>query len=191
MNLSGLPLPGAIDAATALLGKAGHVQRLRRLAIDVGGATRYATYASGTGTAVLIFSYTVQTGDFDGNGIALVSPLQLNGGTLIDGVGNPATDLAFTLPDTSALKVQTYTASFTTSPITNANANAVSFAIAKAPAGLHVFAVERGAACIERGLHDQGREAVGQHGDKLNLRRHIRRHPDLARDGRLRQLQRV
>ena len=106
-----------------------------RVAIDVGGTTRYATYTSGSGTAALTFSYPVQAGDFDANGIALVSPLQLNGGTIVDAVGNPAANLSFTLPDTSGLKVQTYIAAFTTSPITDANANAVSFAIAKAPTG--------------------------------------------------------
>ena len=104
-----------------------------RLAIDVGGITRYATYASGSGTAALTFSYPVQSGDFDANGIAITSPLDLNGGTLTDIAGNPPTALTFTLPDTTAIKVQTYTAAFTTSPITSANANAVSFAIAKAP----------------------------------------------------------
>lgn len=106
-----------------------------RLAIDVGGITRYATYASGSGTAALAFSYVIQSGDFDGDGIALVSPLQLNGGTIVDSVGNPATNLAFTVPDTSNLKVQTYTAAFTTSPITQNNAAAVDFTIAKAPTG--------------------------------------------------------
>ena len=106
-----------------------------RIAIDVGGTTRYATYAAGSGTAALTFSYAVQAGDFDANGIALASPLDLNGGTLTDVAGNPASSLTFTLPDTTALKVQTYTAAFTTSPITNANGSAVSFAIAKAPTG--------------------------------------------------------
>ena len=106
-----------------------------RLAIDVGGVTRYATYAAGSGTASLTFSYAVQAGDFDANGIALASPLDLNGGSVTDIAGNPASSLTFTLPDTSALKVQTYTTAFTTSPITSANATAVSFAIAKAPTG--------------------------------------------------------
>lgn len=106
-----------------------------RLAIDVGGITRYATYASGSGSSSLTFSYAVQPGDFDANGITLTSPLELNGGSIADIAGNPVTPLAFTLPDTSALKVQTYAASFTTSPITNANANAVGFAIARAPVG--------------------------------------------------------
>lgn len=106
-----------------------------RLAIDVGGVTRYANYAAGSGTAALTFAYQVQPGDFDANGITLASPVDLNGGSITDIAGNPALALSFTLPDTAALKVQTYTTSFTTSPITNANANDVSFAIAKAPSG--------------------------------------------------------
>lgn len=106
-----------------------------RIAIDVGGVSRYATYASGSGTASLTFAYAVQPGDFDANGITIASPLDLNGGTLTDLAGNPPTALTFTVPDTSAIKVQTYTAAFTTSPITSANANAISFAIARAPAG--------------------------------------------------------
>jgi hypothetical protein len=106
-----------------------------RIAIDVGGVTRYATYAAGSGTTALTFGYQVQPGDFDANGIAITSPLDLNGGSITDTWGNPANPLTFTLPDTSALKVQTYTAAFTTSPITETNANAVSFAIAKAPTG--------------------------------------------------------
>ena len=106
-----------------------------RLAIDVGGTTRYATYASGTGTTALSFAYAIQPGDFDANGITLASPLDLNGGTLTDLAGNPPSALTFTVPDTSAINVQTYTADFTTSPITNTNANAVSFAIARAPVG--------------------------------------------------------
>lgn len=105
-----------------------------RIAIDVGGATRYASYAAGSGTAALTFTYAVQSGDFDANGIAIASPLELNGGTIVDLAGNPA-GLTFTLPDTSAIKVQTYTAAFTTSPITNSNATAVSFAISRAPVG--------------------------------------------------------
>lgn len=106
-----------------------------RIAIDVGGIARYATWASGSGTNSLTFSYQVQPGDFDANGIAITSPLDLSGGTITDAAGNAVSPLSFTVPDTSAVKVQTYTAAFTTSPITEASANAVSFAIAKAPAG--------------------------------------------------------
>lgn len=106
-----------------------------RLAIDVGGVTRYATYSAGSGTSALTFSYAVQARDFDANGITLVSPLDLNGGSLSDGPGNLATSLDFTLPDTSGVRIQTYTTAFTTSPVTSANANAVAFTIAKAPQG--------------------------------------------------------
>jgi hypothetical protein len=106
-----------------------------RIAIDVGGVTRYATYASGSGTSSLTFSYAVQAGDLDADGVTLAAPLDLNGGSVTDVAGNPAQGLTFTLPDTTTLKVQTYTAAFTTNPITNANANAVGFAIVKAPTG--------------------------------------------------------
>ena len=133
--LFGMPASAATLTFTVNTSRPVTVTGTPRLAIDVGGVTRYATYASGTGSAALVFSYPVQAGDFDANGIALASPLQLNGGTIVDSVGNPASNLAFTLPDTSALKIQTYTAAFTTSPITSANATAVSFAIAKAPMG--------------------------------------------------------
>jgi hypothetical protein len=106
-----------------------------RIAIDVGGTTRYASYVSGSGTTALTFSYAVQPGDFDADGITIASPVDLNGGSITDVAGNPAPSLTFTLPDTSALKVQTYTAAFTTSPITETNASAVSFVVAKAPTG--------------------------------------------------------
>lgn len=106
-----------------------------RIAIDVGGVTRYAAYVSGSGTTSLTFNYQPQPGDFDANGIAIASPIDLNGGAIADIAGNPASALGFTVPDTSAITVQTYTATFTTSPISDANASSVSFAIAKAPVG--------------------------------------------------------
>jgi hypothetical protein len=106
-----------------------------RIAVDVGGVTRYADYTAGSGTSTLIFSYTVQAGDFDANGIALVSPLDLNGGSFTDSIGTVATNLSFTAPDTSGIKIQTYTVAFTADPIASASANAVAFTIAKAPIG--------------------------------------------------------
>ncbi|MCM5680003.1 DUF4347 domain-containing protein [Schlegelella sp. S2-27] len=64
-----------------------------RLVLDVGGTTRHATYATGSGGTALVFEYTVQAGDTDPNGIA-VGGLQANGGTLRDAAGN---DLTVTL----------------------------------------------------------------------------------------------
>ena len=43
------------------------------LVLDIAGAARRATYASGSGTRYLNFEYTVQAGDFDSNGISLCS----------------------------------------------------------------------------------------------------------------------
>ena len=106
-----------------------------RIAVDVGGVTRYADYTAGSGTSTLTFSYAVQAGDFDANGIALVSPLDLNGGSFTDGTGNVATNLGFTAPNTSGIRIQTYTVAFTADPITGAGASAVAFTIAKAPVG--------------------------------------------------------
>ena len=62
-----------------------------QLALDVGGETRQADYASGSGAAVLVFSYTVADGDEDTDGIrTLDSGLTLNGGTISAG-GTAAT----------------------------------------------------------------------------------------------------
>ncbi len=60
-----------------------------RLALDIGGVTRYATYVSGSGTGALVFQYSVQAGDTDADGIA-ISGLETNGGTLRDAAGNSA-----------------------------------------------------------------------------------------------------
>ena len=61
------------------------------LVLDIAGAAGRATYASGSGTNYLNFEYTVQTGDFDSNGISLCSSrvvdpgcgrISLNGGRI-------------------------------------------------------------------------------------------------------------
>jgi len=65
-----------------------------RLALDIGGATRYASYVSGSGSSALLFQYTVQAGDTDSDGIAVAGSLDLNGGTTRDAAGN---DLNLTL----------------------------------------------------------------------------------------------
>jgi hypothetical protein len=58
-----------------------------RLVLDVGGVTRYATYVSGSGSAALVFQYTVQAGDNDADGIA-VNSIDLRGEQLTDLAGN-------------------------------------------------------------------------------------------------------
>ena len=53
------------------------------IGITVGGTARQATYASGTGTARLMFTYTATTADRDTGAVGLVAnSLSLNGGTI-------------------------------------------------------------------------------------------------------------
>lgn len=76
-----------------------------RLQLDVGGVTRYAAYTSGSGSAALTFTYDTQPGDVDLDGVTLSSPLQLNGGTIVDAGGNALSPLTFTVPPTSGVRV--------------------------------------------------------------------------------------
>lgn len=76
-----------------------------RLPLNVGGATRYASYASGSGSTSLTFSYPTQAGDLDLDGIGIASPLDLNGGLIRDLSGNTLSSLTFTPPATGNVKV--------------------------------------------------------------------------------------
>jgi len=58
--------------------------------LTVGLLPRNAGYLSGSGTTNLVFSYTVQAGDVDGDGVVLGAAIAPNGGTLRDAAGNDA-----------------------------------------------------------------------------------------------------
>ena len=65
-----------------------------RVELDIGGETRYADYQSAEAEAVktIKFTYTVQEGDVDSDGISIdEDKLELNGGTIKDEAGNSAT----------------------------------------------------------------------------------------------------
>jgi hypothetical protein len=54
-----------------------------RLILNIGGSIRYATYSSGDGTSGIEFSYAIQAGDNDSDGVELViSQIDLQGGIL-------------------------------------------------------------------------------------------------------------
>jgi hypothetical protein len=89
---------------TVVFSEAVAVTGTPRLVLTIGSTTRYATYVSGSGSASLLFRYTVQAGDLDSDGIAVVSPIDLNGGTIRDLPGNNAV-LTFTPPNTSGVLV--------------------------------------------------------------------------------------
>ncbi len=59
----------------------------------IGNTTRYANYVDGSGSASLIFRYTVQNNDADSDGIKVNPAIRLNGGTIKDSAGNGADTL--------------------------------------------------------------------------------------------------
>jgi len=76
-----------------------------RIAITMGSSTVYASYVSGSGGSALTFSYTVQSGDLDADGIALAAAIDLNGGTIKDSPGNDATTTLNSVGSTSGILV--------------------------------------------------------------------------------------
>ena len=75
-----------------------------QIALTIGATTRQASYQSGSGSSALAFSYTVQTGDLDTDGIA-VGSLAVNGGTIKDVAGNNANLTLNSVGTTSAVLV--------------------------------------------------------------------------------------
>jgi hypothetical protein len=80
------------------------------IALSIGGTSVDATYASGTGTTDLVFTYTVLAGQTDADGISIdANSISLNSGSIQDTSGNDATlthtavaDSASALVDTTA-----------------------------------------------------------------------------------------
>ncbi len=60
--------------------------------------TKYAGYYSGSGSAQLVFRYTVAQTDSDTNGIGMTGSIDLNSGSLMDIAENLPNFLTFTLP---------------------------------------------------------------------------------------------
>jgi len=77
-----------------------------QLGVIIGAATVQADYVSGSGTNQLTFSYTVQNGDNDMDGIALGN-LTLNGGTIQDAATNNAVLTLSGVPSTAGIFVNT------------------------------------------------------------------------------------
>ena len=79
------------------------------IALSVGGVSRNASYASGTGTTSLIFQYTIASSETtDSDGISIGSnALALNSGTMQDAAGNNATITHSAVSANSSFKVDT------------------------------------------------------------------------------------
>ena len=80
-----------------------------QLTLAVGTDNRTATYASGTGNAPLVFTYTIQAGDNDTDGISIrANALALNSGsTIMDPAGNNATLTHSAVSDNNSYMVDT------------------------------------------------------------------------------------
>jgi len=77
-----------------------------QILIDVGGFAKTADYQPGLSSSTsLVFRYTTINGEKDTNGIVYSSPLSLNGGTILDAVGNALTPLTFTPDNTTGVLV--------------------------------------------------------------------------------------
>jgi hypothetical protein len=83
---------GDVVTATVTFNEAVTVTGTPQLALNIGGTTVQANYASGSGSTALTFSYTILTTQTDADGIAVaLDSLALNSGTLKDAAGNNAT----------------------------------------------------------------------------------------------------
>ena len=78
-----------------------------QMVLTIGSTTRYANYVSGNSGTALVFECWVQLGDTDSDGIAVSSPLQLNGGTITSATNNANASLTFTPPVTTGVWVDT------------------------------------------------------------------------------------
>ena len=76
------------------------------IALNIGSATANATYISGTGTANLLFQYTILANDVDSNGISIsINALSLSSGSIDDARGNAATLTHSAVTDNSTYMV--------------------------------------------------------------------------------------
>ena len=79
--------------------------------LDIGGVERLAHYVSGSGSDELIFSYEVQAGDTDADGVAIPEDgIRLAGGVIADLAGNAADLAAAAVLDDAFVKVDATTA---------------------------------------------------------------------------------
>lgn len=91
----GLPAAGAYNAGDVLTFTVNASENVivdtstgtPRIALNLGGVTRYASYVSGSGSNALVFAYTVQASN-NASAVTLGANIDINGGTLRDAAGN-------------------------------------------------------------------------------------------------------
>ncbi|WP_218585602.1 DUF4347 domain-containing protein [Pseudomonas sp. Marseille-P9899] len=104
----GLPAPGAYNAGDVLRFTVNISENVivdtsasaPRLALTLGGQTRYANYVSGSGSNALVFEYVIEPSN-NATAIGLPGNLDLNGSTVRDAAGN-AMNLALNAPNVAS-----------------------------------------------------------------------------------------
>lgn len=99
---AGQPLHFSVDFSEPV-----NVTGVPSIPVIIGNQTVQATCTGGTGTATLQFTYTVQPGDMDLDGISVGNAIVLNGGALKDAAGNNAALLLQHVPATNGVLVKT------------------------------------------------------------------------------------
>lgn len=77
------------------------------LSVNIGGTSRSACYESGDGSSSLFFSYTIQAGENDSDGIGLNGIIDLNGGSIQANSLDIESNFAGVVPDLSGVTVNT------------------------------------------------------------------------------------
>ncbi|WP_461327569.1 Ig-like domain-containing protein [Bradyrhizobium huanghuaihaiense] len=112
---------GDVVSVTVTFSESVTVTGTPQLALNIGGTPVQASYASGSGSSQLVFTYTVQAGQNDANGISIdVNALSLNGGTITDAAGNAAVLTAAAVADNASYKVDTAAPTVSSEAITSA-----------------------------------------------------------------------
>ena len=118
---------GDIVSAKVTLSEAVFTGPGAQLALNIGGATVEASYVAGSGSAQLVFAYTILAGQNDANGISIdANSLSVGNGvgtiaTLTDAAGNAALLNHPAVPDNGAYLVDTVAPAINSIAITSAS----------------------------------------------------------------------
>lgn len=120
---NGTYLPGNTLTFTATTSETVTVVGAPRIQLTIGLTTRFATFASGSNTRTLTFTYLIpeDLNDLDLDGIVVNSPIQLNSGSISDLATNPMSVLTFTPPTTSSVLISQAAAAPTIDSIDSGN----------------------------------------------------------------------
>ena len=135
---------GDVISATVTWSENATVTGTPRIPIQ-GLTSKYLTYASGSGTTSLVFSYTVASGDTDADGVAInANTLELNSGTIKDAAGNSATLTHVAVAASTSHKVDTTAPTHSSSAVNTAGTTVTmtySEALSSTTASTSAFAV--------------------------------------------------